>query len=305
MTEDDRKKKYLAHKNEIRKYLTSDEAHKLDIEQQAKLAANRYTLRMWRQKKRIVFKSTLQRMFGYSPKSMISFYREIGLAHVQEARDLREKLLTDSVMRLVKKYGYDYYVPKTGKLTPDIVVKAKKEIAIELKAYRGFYVCGEMEIMQAYKYMKKYGTSWLISTSTKMKHYRGDVQLGTIITNGIQRYRSLKGLRPRTLDDHDMRAIYIKGYRELKMLRERVDPRERIHFFTTEDMDKMMRRNEFKNGIAITDGIELLGLLTRYGILTKDVEYVIKTALSEIIEQIARENANKKKSTNKGEGEDR
>lgn len=273
----------------IKKFVSEEEFASLDMHSLAKLAARRYTLHEWKKGRKVVYKSTLKRKFGYEPQNIVKFYHEIGLVHVQEAREMREKLLRSTIEKLLKHLEITYIIPQGGHITPDIIAYINgTKLAIELKAYRDYYYTGELEILQAYKYYRVFKKAWLITTSERIARYKGAVRLKDIIERGRRRYTELiKTIKKKSsLDNEDLYGIYKKGletFRTLKISNKSIY-RQKIRFFSGSTLIESIRGGrEIKNGIALSNGPELLEILENEGIDIYDIRTVMHTPLEKLM----------------------
>jgi len=98
---------------------------------------------------------------------------KVGGQTLHSARRQRENCLESIVRDLFTAYGFKVSMkPKLGIYHPDMLLK-KDELTIymELKAYHGSYICGDVEISQAMKYCRE------------VKDLKLDAQVG-LITSG-------------------------------------------------------------------------------------------------------------------------
>jgi len=231
---------------------------------------------------RMTTKSEVRKKTGYNAM-MPKLFRDAGVRHPQEARNLRHNLFHHAFSRLIKKILPDTTtsIPSTGgKLSPDLLVKGGNpewSMSVEYKGYRSITLVSESELLKAMRYQAEYGSSWLVTTSTKSVRdlYGSEITSKELIERGLPRLRRISRKRTYTQEQREKRGIALKGTRHLKK-------QKGIHLKTklvsAERLIESCQKGEPIKGVAITTGLEMKEMLDKEGLdaAANDVLRVMK-----------------------------
>lgn len=213
-------------------------------------------------------------------------YREAGLRHPQEARNLRHNIFHEAFTAWVGKVFPDVEtsVPKTGfgtGLTPDLMIthhNPEWTISVEYKGYRSITLLSESEMLKGMRYQAAYGTAWLITTTNKSVHdlYSGTLKSEELVKNGIPRLQMIAKRKTYTAEQRENRGIAKKGIAHLDKHR---DDRFRCKLIRAEDLVASCKAGKPLKGLAITTGFEYVQMLKDVG-LEKEADNVLRVMKS-------------------------
>jgi len=195
-------------------------------------------------------------------------YRDAGLRHPQEARNLRHNLFHEAFHALIMHLFPDVTtsVPSTGEgLTPDLMVEHKNPdwlISVEYKGYRSITLLSESEVLKGMRYQAAYGTSWLVTSSTKSVKgiYKKTVHSQDVIRKGLERLRRIYRRRAYTSEQRENRGIARKGISHLEKQNE-LDMKCKL--WTADELLESMKAGKPVKGLVITTGFEFIELLKK------------------------------------------
>ena len=207
-------------------------------------------------------------------------YRDAGLRHPQEARNLRHNLFHEAFHALIMHMFPDVTtsVPSTGEgLTPDLMVEHKDPdwlISVEYKGYRSITLLSESEVLKAMRYQAAYGTSWLVTTSAKSVKdiYSKTIHSKDVIERGLTRLRRIYRRRAYTSEQKENRGIARKGISHLEKQSE-LDMKCKL--WSAEELIESMKSGKPVKGLVITTGFEFIELLKNAG-LDEDADNVLR-----------------------------
>jgi len=198
-------------------------------------------------------------------------YRDAGLRHPQEARNLRHNLFHEAFLALIMHLFPDVTtsVPTTGEgLTPDLMVQHKDPnwtISVEYKGYRSLTLLSESEILKAMRYQADFGTAWLVSTTPKssISTFRKTLDAQDVIEKGQVRLKRMYKRKAYTSEQKENRGIAKKG---LTHLEKKKDLQLKCKLFTAEELLESMRNNKPVKGVIVTTGFEFVDMLNEAGL---------------------------------------
>jgi glycosyltransferase involved in cell wall biosynthesis len=207
-------------------------------------------------------------------------YRDAGLRHPQEARNLRHNMFHEAFLRLIMHLFPDVTtsVPATGEgLTPDLMVYHKNPdwtISVEYKGYRSLTLLSESELLKAMRYQEAYGTAWLVTTTNKSVESLYGKKLNTqdIIEKGLTRLRAVYRRRAYTSEQRENRGIAKKG---ISHLEKHSDLSLKCGLYTVQELLESMRVGKPVKGVIVTTGFEFVEMLKEAG-LEEDAEAVLR-----------------------------
>jgi hypothetical protein len=207
-------------------------------------------------------------------------YREAGLRHPQESRNLRHNLFHNAFVSLIEKLFPDVStsVPSTGgSLSPDLLVynsKPEWNICVEYKGYRSITLLSESEILKGMRYQAAYGTAWLVTSTNKTvkEELSRWISSKEIVKKGIKRLEKITKRRTYTEEQKENRGIARKG---IKHLKKQMDLNLRCKIVTANEIIDSCYTGAPLEGLAITTGFEFIDLLKREQ-LTKEANNVLR-----------------------------
>lgn len=232
---------------------------------------------------RITTKNEVKKRTGQNVE-MPLLYRDAGLRHPQEARNLRHNMFHEAFLALILKYfpDVDTSVPTTGEgLTPDLLVthtNPKWTISVEYKGYRSITLLSESEILKGMRYQKAYGSAWLITTSTKTvrSQYSGILHSEELINQGVIRLEGVSKRKTYTEEQKENRGIARKGISHLEKHRgENIT----CKLVSAEDLLQSCKQGNPIKGLAISSGFEFVDMLMKEG-LEKEADNVLRVMKS-------------------------
>ncbi|MFW9910317.1 MAG: hypothetical protein ACFFEF_17315 [Candidatus Thorarchaeota archaeon] len=200
-------------------------------------------------------------------------YREAGMRHPQEARNLRHNIFHEAFLALIMTLFPDVSttVPTTGEgLTPDLLVHHANPdwtISVEYKGYRSITLLSESEILKGMRYQKVYGTAWLVTSTTKSvrEQYGSNLRSDDIISKGINRLENISKRKSYTEEQRENRGISRKGVSHLQKHREEDI---RCKLVSTKDLLESCKEGKPLRGLAISTGFEFVEMLRESGLDT-------------------------------------
>ncbi|MEM2142751.1 MAG: hypothetical protein QXS20_10160 [Candidatus Thorarchaeota archaeon] len=228
---------------------------------------------------RLTTRAELKRLTGI-PMEMLNVYREAGLRHPQEARNLRHNIFHESFTAFLAREFPDVsmHVPQTGNgLTPDLIVTHKNPdwtIAVEYKGYRSLTLLSESELLKGMRYQAEWGTAWLVTTTTKSVRslYTGDITSDDLVRNGIDRLRAVAKRKVFTAEQMESRAIAKKGIAHLSKHGSKVLS---CRLISADELLKSCHEGSPIKGLAVTTGLELAQIIRRAG-LEREADNIIR-----------------------------
>ena len=201
---------------------------------------------------------------------MPRLYRNAGLRHPQEARNLRHNLFHEAFMALIMHLFPDVEtnVPVTGEgLTPDLMVNhndPKWTLSVEYKGYRAITLLSESEILKGMRYQHAYGSSWLVTSSMKgvRELYGNSLTSDEIITRGLTRLESIYKRRSFTAEQRENKGIARKG---ISHLNKHKGIGLKCKLVSAEALLDSCRAGKPIKGLAITTGLEFIDMLREAG----------------------------------------
>ncbi len=232
---------------------------------------------------RLTSKSEVKKRTGQSPQ-MPLLYRNAGLRHPQEARNLRHNLFHEAFLKLVDIMfdNVETSVPSTGQgLTPDLLIRSSNpgwEISVEYKGYRSFTLLSESEVLKAMRYQRAFGTAWLVTSSIKNVRpiYDGMLDSEELIEEGTKRLRRISKRRAYTKEQKESRAIARKGIRHLRKMK---GENLKCKLVPARDIVESCKNGSPIKGLAITSGFEFVDMLRNNG-LERQADDVLKVMKS-------------------------
>ena len=230
-------------------------------------------------KGRLTIKSEIKAKTGQKTEMPV-LYREAGLRHPQEARNLRHNLFHEAFHALIMHLFPDVTtsVPSTGEgLTPDLMVEHKDPdwlISVEYKGYRSFTLLSESEVLKAMRYQAAYGTAWLVTTTSKSVKdiYQKTIYSKEVIDRGLSRLRRIYRRRAYTSEQRENRGIARKG---ISHLEKQSDLDMKCKLWTAEELLESMKAGKPVKGLIITTGFEFIELLKNAG-LDEEADNVLR-----------------------------
>ncbi len=230
-------------------------------------------------KGRLTTKSEIKARTGQKVEMPVLF-RDAGLRHPQEARNLRHNLFHEAFHALIMHLFPDVTtrVPSTGEgLTPDLMVEHKDpnwSISVEYKGYRSITLLSESEFLKGMRYQAAYGTAWLVTTSGKSVKdvYRKTIHSKEVVERGLERLKRIYKRRAYTSEQRENRGIARKGMTHLEKQKD-LDLKCRL-WSANELLDSMKAGKPVK-GLIITTGFEFIELLKEAG-LDEHVDNVLR-----------------------------
>ncbi len=201
-------------------------------------------------------------------------YRDAGLRHPQEARNLRHNMFHEAFHSLIMHLFPDVStsVPTTGEgLTPDLMVHHENPdwtISVEYKGYRSLTLLSESEILKAMRYQADFGTAWLVSTTSKssISQYGKTLVAQEIIEKGLARLKRIYRRKAYTVEQKENRGIAKKG---ISHLEKQKDLQLKCRLYSAEELLTSMRENNPVKGVIITTGFEYVNMLKEAGLDSK------------------------------------
>ena len=198
-------------------------------------------------------------------------YRDAGLRHPQEARNLRHNIFHESFLALIMHLFPDVNtsVPTTGEgLTPDLMVEHKDPnwlISVEYKAYRSLTLLSESELLKAMRYQAAYGTAWLVTTTTKSAAhlYSKNLDSQELIEKGPARLKLLYKKKAYTSEQKENRGIARKG---IKHLEKQNGLHLKCKVYSADELLESMRNGRPLKGVVISTGFEFVQMLNDAGL---------------------------------------
>ncbi|TFG97934.1 hypothetical protein E4H12_07445 [Candidatus Thorarchaeota archaeon] len=198
-------------------------------------------------------------------------YRDAGMRHPQEARNLRHNLFHEAFLSLIMHLFPDVTtsVPSTGEgLTPDLMVYHKNPdwtISVEYKGYRALTLLSESEILKAMRYQADFGTAWLVTTTPKSSiiDYSKTLNAQDVIDKGLDRLKTLYRRKAYTTEQKENRGIAKKG---ISHLEKQKDLQLKCKLFSAEELFESMQNNKPHKGVIITTGFEFVDMLNEAGL---------------------------------------
>ena len=232
---------------------------------------------------RLTTKSEIRAKTGQKVEMPV-LYRDAGLRHPQEARNLRHNIFHESFLALIMHLFPDVTtsVPTTGEgLTPDLMVEHKDPdwlISVEYKAYRSLTLLSESELLKAMRYQSAYGTAWLVTTTTKSaaSQYGKNLDSQELIEKGLNRLKALYKKKAYTSEQKENRGIARKG---IKHLEKQNDLRLKCKMYSVNELLDSMRNGRPLKGVIITTGFEFVQILKDAG-LDEEADDVLRVMKS-------------------------
>ena len=230
-------------------------------------------------KRRLTTKSEVKVRTGVKAEMPV-LYREAGLRHPQEARNLRHNIIHQAFLALIEHLfpKSTTSIPTTGEgLTPDLIVNHKSPdwtISIEYKGYRSVTLLSESEILKGMRYKAIYGSAWLVTATEKTvaSLYGPILNSEKLIDNGLARLRRIARRRAYTDEQRENRGIAKKGIVHLEKQR---GINLKCEFVSAERLIESCKAGKPVKGVAITTGFEFIELLQNNG-LQDEAENVLK-----------------------------
>ena len=198
-------------------------------------------------------------------------YRDAGLRHPQEARNLRHNMFHEAFTALIMHLFPDVTtsVPTTGEgLTPDLMVHHTDPdwtISVEYKGYRALTLLSESEILKAMRYQADFGTAWLVTTTPKssIANYSKTLNSQEVIEKGLTRLRMMYKRKAYTAEQKENRGIAKKG---ISHLEKHKDLHLKCKLFSAKELLESMRENKPVKGVIISTGCEYVEMLKEAGL---------------------------------------
>lgn len=219
---------------------------------------------------RLTTKGEIKKRTGLKVE-MPLLYREAGLRHPQEARNLRHNIFHKAFEALIMKIFPDVTtsVPSTGTgLTPDLMVHSenpKWTISVEYKGYRSITLLSESEVLKGMRYQEAYRTAWLVTSTTKSVKdlYGPTFKSDELVKQGIRRLENVSKRKVYTSEQRENRGISRKG---LSHLEKHKDDHLTCRHITAQDILESCKKGKPIKGLAITTGFEFIDLLREHGL---------------------------------------
>ncbi|MBN2230641.1 MAG: hypothetical protein JW779_13715 [Candidatus Thorarchaeota archaeon] len=214
---------------------------------------------------RLTTKSDVRSKTGQKVEMPV-LYRDAGMRHPQEARNLRHNMFHEAFLALIMHLFPDVTtsVPSTGEgLTPDLMVHHESPdwtISIEYKGYRSLTLLSESELLKAMRYQSAYGTAWLVTTTMKSVEsiYGRNLNAQELIERGLTRLKSMYRRRAYTSEQRENRGIAKKG---ISHLEKQKDLDLKCRLYTVDELLESMRNGRPVKGLIITTGFEFVDML--------------------------------------------
>ena len=247
-----------------------------------KLVGQEAAIRLVRQnhkKGRLTTKNEVRLRTGLKAEMPV-LYREVGIRHPQEARNLRHNIFHESFLALIMNIFPDVTtsVPSTGEgLTPDLMVHhedPKWTISVEYKGYRSVTLLSESEVLKGMRYQAAFGSAWLVTTTTKSVRelYGRTLKSEEVIERGITRLRKIAKRSAYTEEQRENRGIAKKGIRHLE---KHTDDGLRCKLLSAKELLDSCKIGKPLKGLAISTGFEFVDMLTEAG-FQKEAEDVLR-----------------------------
>ncbi len=222
---------------------------------------------------RMTTKAEIKKRTGQKVE-MPLLYREAGLRHPQEARNLRHNIFHEAFLALIMKIFPEVTtsVPSTGTgLTPDLMVHSKTPkwtISVEYKGYRSITLLSESELLKGMRYQDAFGTAWLVASTTKSVDdlYGPVFKSDDLVKKGMKRLDDISKRKIYTSEQRENKGIARKGLMHLEKHRE--DNLSCKHVTAQEILESCKKGKPVK-GLAITTGLEFVDLLREHGLNTE------------------------------------
>ncbi len=232
---------------------------------------------------RITTKNEVKKRTGQKVE-MPLLYRDAGLRHPQEARNLRHNIFHEAFVALIMKYFPDVEtsVPTTGEgLTPDLIVNHTNpdwQISVEYKGYRSITLLSESEVLKGMRYQKAYGSAWLVTTSTKSVRslYSDTLHSEKLIDHGISRLENIAKRKTYTEEQKENRGIARKGIMHLDKHR---GENLTCRLISASELLESCKVGKPFRGLAISTGFEFVDMLVEQG-LEKEADNVMRVMKS-------------------------
>lgn len=222
---------------------------------------------------RLTTKGEIKKRTGQKVE-MPLLYREAGLRHPQEARNLRHNIFHEAFLALIMKIFPDVTtsVPSTGTgLTPDLMVHSENPnwtISVEYKGYRSITLLSESEILKGMRYQKAFRTAWLVTSTIKsVKNLYGPTfKSDDLVKQGVRRLENISKRRVYTSEQRENKGISRKG---LIHLEKHKDDHLTCRHITAQEILESCKKGKPIKGLAITTGFEFIDLLKEHGLNTE------------------------------------
>ncbi|MCK5151922.1 MAG: hypothetical protein KAQ65_08775 [Candidatus Thorarchaeota archaeon] len=232
---------------------------------------------------RLTTKNEIKKRTGQKVEMPV-LYREAGLRHPQEARNLRHNLFHEAFEALIMHLFPDVStsVPSTGEgLTPDLMVTHSSPdwtISVEYKGYRSITLLSESEVLKGMRYQQAYGTAWLVTTSSKTVRdvYGPVLKSEEIIERGLKRLENITKRKTFTEEQRENRGIARKG---ITHLQKHIGENLSCKHVTAEEILESCKKGKPVKGLAISAGFEFVELLQGAG-LHKHADNVLRVMKS-------------------------
>ena len=230
-------------------------------------------------KGRLTTKSEVKAKTGQKVEMPV-LYRDAGLRHPQEARNLRHNLFHEAFHALIMHLFPDVTtsVPSTGEgLTPDLMIEHKDpdwSISVEYKGYRSITLLSESEVLKGMRYQAEFGTAWLVTSSAKTVRdvYKKNIHSKEVVNRGIERLRRIYKRRAFTSEQKENRGIARKG---ISHLEKHMDLDLKCRMWTAEELLESMKIGKPLKGLIISSGFEFIKLLKTAG-LEEEADNVLR-----------------------------
>ncbi len=219
---------------------------------------------------RLTTKNEVKKRTGQKAEMPV-LYRDAGLRHPQEARNLRHNLFHEAFEALIMHLFPDVStrVPSTGEgLTPDLIVTHSNPdwtISVEYKGYRSITLLSESEVLKGMRYQQAYRTAWLVTTSSKTVRdvYGPILKSEEIIERGIQRLENIAKRKTYTEEHRENRGIARKG---ITHLQKHIGDNLTCKLVTAEEILESCKKGKPVKGLAISAGFEFVEMLQDAGL---------------------------------------
>ncbi|MHA1909431.1 MAG: hypothetical protein ACW98Y_19190 [Candidatus Thorarchaeota archaeon] len=232
---------------------------------------------------RMTTKSEIRKKTGLKVEMPV-LYRDAGLRHPQEARNLRHNIFHHAFLALITHLfpKVTTSVPPTGEgLTPDLLVHSEKPkwtISVEYKGYRSITLLSESELLKGMRYQEAYRTAWLVTTTTKSVKdvYGSKLNSEDVIEKGLTRLRRITKRSFYTEEQRENRGIAKKGITHLEKMK---GHNLTCDFIDAEALLESCRAGKPLKGLSITTGFEFVDMLKKAGFHehAEDVTRIMKT----------------------------
>ncbi|MFW9768696.1 MAG: hypothetical protein ACFFEM_07715, partial [Candidatus Thorarchaeota archaeon] len=230
-------------------------------------------------KGRLTTKSEVKSKTGQKVEMPV-LYRDAGLRHPQEARNLRHNLFHEAFHALIMHLFPDVStsVPSTGEgLTPDLMIEHKDPdwlISVEYKGYRSITLLSESEVLKGMRYQDAFETAWLVTSSAKTVRdvYKKTIHSKEIVERGIERLRRIYKRQAFTSEQKENRGIARKG---ISHLEKHKDLDLKCRLWTAEELLESMKDGKPVKGLIISSGFEFIKLLKDAG-LEEEADNVLR-----------------------------